>query len=506
LLFRKGDILKRAVAYIRVSTSKQAEKGVSIETQRKLLTSYIKNNNWKYIREYVDAGLSGANINRDSFQKMMQDAENNEFEYIVVYSLDRFSRSVLDFHNSIVHLDKYGVNIVSVTQLIDTSTPVGRLIRNVLMDFANFEREMIVQRTMDNMLDLAQKGRWLGGPSPYGYCVKDKKLYVKEDEARMVVVLYKEYLAGETIGSLAKKYNMRETKVAYILNNPVYAGKVRFGRNSRRKEMTKGKTMVRTPSDKWVIADGTHEAIISYKDWKRVQEIKEKRYGITRERKYKQIFCGVCFCGVCGYRLYFRHHQSKKKIKGKKYYYYYYRCINETGDVRKKCASVSVSEKYIETLFISKINEIMNNNDFWDHVKTGGKESGVENYNTELKRLETKFTKTKTKIRKAVNLLIDSEVENIKHHIKSEIASLEAEQVKINNSITDIKSKLYDMSSLDETRGIIKDLGVNWRYMTRIEKRKFVSLVVDRIDVWKDSIKITFADERMPPVTARPLI
>ena len=158
----------RAVLYLRASTIKQSEEGYSLEYQRDKLESYADSRDWEIIGEYEDAGESGRTTKRPAFNRMVDDAQAQLFDTVLVYKLDRFSRSLQDLLNVINILEKHSVSVWSVTQSYDDSTPEGRLMRNMLGSFAQFESEMIGARVKDGMARRAREGDWNTAP-PYGY-------------------------------------------------------------------------------------------------------------------------------------------------------------------------------------------------------------------------------------------------------------------------------------------------------------------------------------------------
>src|SRR5690625_3070917 len=160
--------LTRAAIYKRVSTSQQID-GISLQLQDERLRAYATAQGWDVAAEYEDAGLSGGNTDRPAYQRMMADAKARKFDVILVYKLDRLTRSVRDFHELADKLDRLGIAVVAVTQNIDTSSPTVRLLRNILIDFANFERELIAERSMDAKRRQTADGKYLGWRPPFGY-------------------------------------------------------------------------------------------------------------------------------------------------------------------------------------------------------------------------------------------------------------------------------------------------------------------------------------------------
>src|SRR3989338_4104996 len=177
--------LKCAI-YTRVSTDNQAEVEFnSCEAQDAKIKSFITSQeNMEIFKVYSDAGYTGANLNRPALQEMLADIKQGKINLVISYKIDRLRRSPKDFYQLIELLDKYGVDFISVTERFDTSTPSGRLLRNIMLTFAQFERELASERTKDKMLQRAQKGMWNGGLVPFGYTAVDKRLVPDEQKAQ----------------------------------------------------------------------------------------------------------------------------------------------------------------------------------------------------------------------------------------------------------------------------------------------------------------------------------
>lgn len=221
--------LKCAI-YTRVSTDNQAEVEFnSCEAQEAKIKSFISSQeNMEIHKVYSDPGFTGANLNRPALQEMLNDIKEQKINLVISYKIDRLTRSPKDFYQLIELFDKYGVDFISVTERFDTSTPSGRLLRNIMLTFAQFERELASERTKDKMLQRAQKGMWNGGLVPFGYKAENKKLIVNEDEARLVRSIYEKYIAGSSIAELAKTAGISKSRVYNILRNPVYTGRIKY--------------------------------------------------------------------------------------------------------------------------------------------------------------------------------------------------------------------------------------------------------------------------------------
>ena len=164
--------------YTRVSSRNQAEADYSsLETQRERLEAYCKSqDNYSVFRVYEDGGYSADSLDRPALKEMLRDLREGKLNCVLAYKIDRLTRSVRDFHQLMEVFDRHSVKFVSVTQSLDTQNPMGRLLRNVLLDFAQFEREMTADRTRDKMHQRAQKGLWNGGNVPYGYKAENKEV------------------------------------------------------------------------------------------------------------------------------------------------------------------------------------------------------------------------------------------------------------------------------------------------------------------------------------------
>jgi len=177
--------------YTRVSTDTQAEKEFSsCEAQEEKIKSFIKSQtNWKVFKVYSDPGYTGANLNRPALKELLEDIKQGKVNIVLVYKIDRLTRSPKDFYQLIELFEKHNVSFISITERFDTSTPAGRLLRNIMLTFAQFERELASERTKDKMLHRAEKGLWNGGIPPFGYKALNKKLVPNEEEAKVVKLM-----------------------------------------------------------------------------------------------------------------------------------------------------------------------------------------------------------------------------------------------------------------------------------------------------------------------------
>lgn len=199
--------------YVRKSTEKGLELEFnSLHNQEDAYRSYILSqtfNNWEYFKTYTDGGISGGTMERPALKQMLEDIRRGLIQTVVVYKVDRLSRSIMDFHNMMKEFDKYGCNFVSITQAFDTSTSMGKLTLNMLLSFAQFEREVSSERVRDKIRASKAKGLWTGGVPKLGYDIKDKKLVINPVEAEQVRSIFEGYLQ---CGSLAELEKFAEIK------------------------------------------------------------------------------------------------------------------------------------------------------------------------------------------------------------------------------------------------------------------------------------------------------
>ena len=229
-----------------IYTRKSSEEGLeqdfnSLDAQREACEAYIKSQmheGWILInKEYNDGGYSGGTMNRPAFQELLSDIEDDKIDIVVVYKVDRLTRSLMDFSKIIDVFDKHGTSFVSITQQFNTTTSMGRLTLNILLSFAQFEREVTGERIRDKIAASKKKGMWMGGIPPLGYKKENKKLVVEENESQKVKLIYEKYLELKSVPKLMewlKKENIRtradkefyKGELYHMLSNKIYIGKI----------------------------------------------------------------------------------------------------------------------------------------------------------------------------------------------------------------------------------------------------------------------------------------
>ena len=228
----------RCAIYTRVSTEYGLDQEFnSLDAQYDAASAYIKSQahaGWTLIRSrYDDGGYSGGSTDRPDLQRLLDDIRSRKLDVIVVYKVDRLTRSLADFAKLVELFDAHGVSFVSVTQQFNTTTSMGRLTLNVLLSFAQFEREVTSERIRDKIAASKRKGLWVGGPLPLGYHMKEDKIAVVEDEAERVRLIYRRYLELGGVNALVRDLRKRDIRTkSRLLATGVTRGGVLFGRGS----------------------------------------------------------------------------------------------------------------------------------------------------------------------------------------------------------------------------------------------------------------------------------
>ena len=361
----------RCAIYTRKSTEEGLEQAFnSLDAQRESAEAYIasqKSEGWIALADrYDDGGFTGGNMDRPAFQQLMTDVREGRVDAIVIYKIDRLSRSLMDFARIMETLEKYKVALIAVTQQLNTTSSMGRLTLNILLSFAQFEREIIAERTRDKIAAMKRKGKLVGGKPILGYDVAREpggsRLVVNKDEAKRVRRLFDLYLKHEgmipvveevaKLGWTNKAWTTTGGKVRggrlidkgglwHILTNVTYAGQV---------------------SHNDEVYDGEHEAIIPPELWQAVQAMLARNarsggYGRDCVRRDDALLRGLLTCKACGCAM-MPTYSVKKNANGATKRYRYYVCRRATKVGRKQCPSPTIPAHEIERFVVNEIAAI----------------------------------------------------------------------------------------------------------------------------------------------------
>jgi len=348
-----------------VYTRKSHEEGLeqefnSLDAQREAGEAYVtaqRHEGWTLVPDhYDDGGYSGGNIERPALKRLMADIRDNKIDVVVVYKIDRLTRSLLDFAHMIEVFEKHNVSFVSVTQQFNTTTSMGRLILNVLLSFAQFEREVTGERIRDKLAASKRKGMWMGGIPPLGYDVKDRKLVINEAEAAVVRQIFEGFTESRSITAVvhkthdrgyrtktyvSQKGNARQGKlmdkgyIYRVINNPIYIGKI----------VHKDETY-----------PGLHQAIIDESLWDKahkIMKVNPRTRANENRRENGAALRGIIKCGGCNSGMM----PTSTRRRGKLYRYY-----TPNAHMKKSCGHCpvgNVSAGEIETVVLTQLQSML---------------------------------------------------------------------------------------------------------------------------------------------------
>jgi site-specific DNA recombinase len=295
---------ERKILRCAVYTRKSSEHGLeqdfnSLDAQREAAEAYIKSQaheGWKLIKtHYNDGGLSGGTLQRPALQSLLEDIRARKVDVVVVYKVDRLTRSLSDFAKLVELFEAHSVSFVSVTQQFNTTTSMGRLTLNVLLSFAQFEREIAGERIRDKFAASRRKGMWMGGTIPLGYDVRDRKLIVNASEAKTVQLIFQRYLALGCVSRLRADLDRKGIcSKRRILSSGRVLGGGSFGRGALyhllRNRIYRGEVV-----HKGIAYPGEHEAIVNEKLWNAVQT---RLAGNLTKRRQARVESGALLAGL----------------------------------------------------------------------------------------------------------------------------------------------------------------------------------------------------------------
>ncbi len=361
----RSNGLIRCAIYTRKSTEEGLEQEFnSLDAQREAGEAYIasqKSEGWVCLPDrYDDGGFTGGNMERPALKRLLSDIEAGRVDCVVVYKVDRLSRSLLDFARIMETFEKHGVSFVSVTQQFNTSTSMGRLMLNVLLSFAQFEREIISERTRDKIAAARRKGKWSGGKPLLGYDLirspGGSRLVVNEQEAEQVRQIFRLYLRHERLTPVLRELDRRgwHTKRWTTQKGHPFGGQP-FNRVTLYRLLTnvayRGKVRHRDE-----VYEGEHEPIIDEALWRRVQECLRtngRTGGMYVRNKHGALLKGLLYCGVCG-RLMGHTYSVRKRNRC----YRYYACYMTQKLGRHACPNGWLPAEQIERFVVQRIRAI----------------------------------------------------------------------------------------------------------------------------------------------------
>ncbi len=506
---------KKCVLYPRVSTEMQVD-GYSLEGQKNGLKRFADREEMEIIGIYEDAGKSGKSIEgRPAFQQMLKDiGDGLAVDYILVYKLSRFGRNAADILNSLEYVQSYGVNLICIEEGIDSSQTSGKLLISVLSAVAEIERENIIEQTMNGRREKARQGGWNGGFAPYGYYLKDNQLYIEETEAEAVRMIYEQF-AGSDIGygGVARNLNLQGVKkiprqnghlelwsshfVRQILDNPVYCGKIAYGRRTREKVKGTKNEYKQVHTDDYILEEGQHEAIIDQELWDKVHE-KRLATGIKQPSKAGKerahLLTGILKCPKCGGPMYTNKHAWTNKDGTYKEVYYYVCGKNRLERGHYCDYKAALRKTDIEPLVIEAIRELVSNKSFAKEVKARfGKQIDTTQIDAELANYESKLKEVdlnKTRLEREIdNLPADAKYRERKlHDMTLRLDGLYDTMVELEERIEDAKLRRSAVEmqaiTLDNVYEIMLNFGKLYDKTTDDERKSIITYLIKEIHIY----------------------
>lgn len=448
----------KTALYIRVSTDAQFEEGYSVDAQKEKLEQYCKLKDITDYEFYVDGGWSGSNIERPEMKRMITDIKNREISAVIVYKLDRLSRSQKDTVFLLEDIfNPNECNFISLNENFDTTTPYGKAMIGILSVFAQLERENIRERTRMGMYERVKSGLWMGGGRiPFGYDYdKNKNVLVPNSHAEDVKKIYDLYLQGYSTTQLAQMFDVASDRhITNILDRVTYLGKIYYN----------GETI-----------DGQHEAIIDEDTWMKVQMERKKR-STKNAVTSSYLLTGLIFCGKCGARM--RYQQWGKN--GLKIY-----CYSQQTSKKNMIKDADCNNKKVDAC---DIEDIVLNDLFRRTENITGVNKKITFQTSAINVLKQKYEAVSNKIKRLYNLyamegdelLLETINEN-----KSELMSI-AEKIEYEEQ----SRKLVD--EVSQANDMIRNLKNTWNTMTIHQKRRALRICIERIEIDDDDINIVY--------------
>ena len=456
----------KVYTYTRVSTAMQID-GYSLDAQKARMKSFAEFNEYEIAHEYEDAGKSGKSIEgRIQFNQMMEDIKSGKdgVSYVLVFKLSRFGRNAADVLSTLQVMQDFGVNLICVEDGIDSSKDAGKLMISVLSAVAEIERENIRVQTMEGRIQKAREGKWNGGFAPYGYKLENGMLLINEEEAVAIRTIFDQYVhtnMGATgVAKYLEQHGIHKIQrqngknplfdaslIRRILKNPVYCGKISYGRRKTEKVHGTRNEYRLVEQENYLLVDGLHEGIVSEDLWHEAQVkllAQAKKYERVNPGKDTKVhlLSGILKCPVCGAGMY-GNKSVKYKSDGTKYKdFFYYGCKHRSMTRGHKCDySKQVNEELLDSAVAEVIVKLVSNPRFAGimqkkinmKVDTAAIEQEIANYEKQLRQNYS-----------------------IKARLMEEIDSLDPDDRHYLKRKTDLDDRLYKMyDKIEDTENLL---------------------------------------------------
>ncbi len=511
----------KVYTYKRVSTAMQID-GYSLDAQRARMKAYADFNDYEIVGEYEDAGKSGKSIEgRLQFRQMMEDVKSGKdnISYVLVFKLSRFGRNAADVLSTLQVMQDFGVNLICVEDGIDSSKDAGKLMISVLSAVAEIERENIRVQTMEGRIQKAREGKWNGGFAPYGYQLVNGKLEINEEEAVAVRTIYDQYvntdIGSNGISKYLENHGIRKIQrqngknplfdahlVRLILKNPVYCGKIAYGRRKTEKVHGTRNEYHLVEQDNFLLVDGLHEAIIPEDVWNAAQiklVAQAKKYEHVNKGKNERthLLSGIVKCPICGAGMY-GNKSIKHKKDGTKYKdFFYYGCKHRSMQRGHKCDyKKQIREELLDDAVAEVIVKLVSNPNFATmmqekinmKVDTTAIDQEIENYEKQLRQDYS----IKSKLMEEIDNLDPDD----RHYIRRK-SDLDDRLYRMYDKIEELESQLIDARAKKTSIEAEKITGDNiykvliyfdklYFAMNDVERRQLIEALIAEIQIYEE--------------------
>ena len=507
--------------YTRVSTAMQID-GYSLDAQKARMKAYADFNDYQIVGEYEDAGKSGKSIEgRASFCWMMEDIKSGKdgVAYVLVFKLSRLGRNAADVLSTLQVMQDFGVNLICVEDGIDSSKDAGKLMISVLSAVAEIERENIRVQTMEGRIQKAREGRWNGGFAPYGYRLVDGVLQINEDEAPAIRTIFEQYVNTDTGANGLSKYLethgfqklarqngtsplFSATLIRAILKNPVYCGKIAFGRRKLEKIHGTRNEYHQVPQENYLLVDGLHEGIVSEELWNTAQVkllAQSKRYEPVNRGKTEQahLLSALVKCPVCGAGMY-SNKCTKRKKDGTPYKSFsYYSCKHRKMQRGQKCDfNKQIQEEVLDNAVVEVIIKLVSNPKFaammQEKINSKVDTTAIEQEIAAAEKVLRQYYSVKSKIMEEIDTLDPDD----RHYIIRK-SDLDERLYKMYDKIEEAENSLMDARAKKQAIEADKITGDNiykvlicfeklYNVMNPLERKKLMEHLISEIQIYPE--------------------
>lgn len=479
----------RCAIYCRVSSDERLGMDFnSLDAQREAAEAYIKSQQsegWVCLsNQYSDGGFTGGNMDRPALKRLMADIEAGLIDAVCVYKVDRISRSLLDFAKMMETFETHRVSFVSVTQQFNTASSMGRLMLNVLLSFAQFEREIVSERTRDKIAAARRKGKWSGGKPILGYDVVGTKLVVNEDEAIRVRAIFQLYLDYQGLLPVVQELEKRQwVNKLWVSRNGDELGGKPFCRTSLHKLLTNVAYAGQVKHKQSTYA-GEHAPVVDPDTWQRVQAVLHRNGqtgGRSVRNKFGALLKGILRCVPCSCAM-TPSHATKDRTKR----YRYYICSNANKRGRAKCPASSISAPEIERFVVERIKCIGKDPALIQATVAEAYAQGrarVVELEAERRVLERDLARWHDQVRKVATVGHpgDDRANGVARlaDLHEQIRDAERRLAEIQDQIA---SENRQMVSGREVAAALAEFDTLWESLTPREQVRVVQLLVERVD------------------------